>query len=195
MLVNQANLVQDMLFERLREAHVEEVLCPEKWQCLDMEDSVWLEAVLSDGAELERVEANVAEVKDAFRARGTRVDSIVRAMWNVVDVQSHGPAYGEDGAPRAAEEFYVTLQSGERAETVAVAITSAATAAIRARLDAETQTGKAQDNQVRDKVVALVRKLVEYELRQVGLGYWDPLKHPQREVNEPAVLFFSTQRD
>jgi len=195
MLVNEANLVQDMLFERLREAHLEEVLCPEKWQCLDMEDSVWLEVVLSDGAELERVEANVAEVKDAFRARGTRVDTIVRAMWDVVDVQSHGPAYGKDGAPRAAEEFYVTLQSGERAETVAIAITLAATAAIRARLDAETPTGKAQDNQVRDKVVALARKFVDNELRQGGLGYWDPLKHPQREVDEPAVLFFSTQRD
>ncbi len=40
MLVNEANLVQDILIERLREAHLEEVVRPEKSQCLDMEDSV-----------------------------------------------------------------------------------------------------------------------------------------------------------
>jgi len=195
MLVNEANLVQDMLLERLREAHLESVLLPDKSQCLDMEDSVWLEMVLSDGAELDRFETVVAEVKHAFGARGIRVDGIVRAVWAVTDVKSHGPAYGKDGAPRAAEEFHVTLQSSKRVETVAVVITWAAKAAIRARLDGQAPTGKAQDNQVRDKVVALVRQFVEYELRQGGLGYWDPLKHQRRELNEPAVLFFSTQRD
>lgn len=195
MLVNGANLVQEMLVDRLRAAHLEGAVRPEKSQCLDIEDSVWLELVLSDGVELERVEAIVAEVKDAFRARGIRIDGIVRAAWKVTDLQSRGPAYGKDGAPRAAEEFYVTLQSGERVETVAVAITWAANAVIRARLDAEAPTGKAQNNHVRDKVVALVRKFVEYELRQGGLGYWDPVKHQRRELNEPAVLFFSARGD
>jgi hypothetical protein len=54
MLVNEANLVQDMPVGRLREAHLEGVLRPEKSQCLDMDDTVFLEVVLSDGAELER---------------------------------------------------------------------------------------------------------------------------------------------
>jgi hypothetical protein len=195
MPVNEASLVRDMLIERLRAANLEGAVCPEKSQCLDMEASVWLELVLSDAAELDRFETIVAEVKHAFGARGIRVDDIVRAVWAVTDVKSHGPAYGKDGAPRAAEEFHVTLQSGDRVETVAVAITWAATAAIRARLDGQAPTGKAQDNQVRDTVVALVRKFVEYELRQGGLGYWDPVKHQRRELNEPAVLFFSTQLD
>jgi len=195
MLVNEANLVQDMLVERLREAHLESVLRPEKSQCLDMEDHVWLEVVLSDGAELERVEGIVAELKEIFRARGTRVDGIIRAVWDVVDVESHGPAYGKDGSPRAAEEFYATLKSRNRIHTVVVEFTHGATIAVRHRLNGQAATGKADDKQVRDAVVALVRKFVEYELRQGGLGYWDPLKHPRRELNEPAVLFFSTRRD
>ena len=195
MLVGEAKAVQDMLIERLRAAHLEGVVRPENSHCLDMEDSVWLEVVLSDGARLEYLEAIVAEVKDTFGARGIRVDSIVSAVWAVTDVQSRGPAYGKDGAPRAAEEFHVTLQSGERVETVAVAVTLGATAAIRASLDAEAPTGKAQNNLVRVKVVALIRKFVEYELRQGGLGYWNPLKHPRRELNEPAASFFSAHRD
>jgi hypothetical protein len=195
MLVNEANLVQDMLLERLREAHLESVLLPDKSQCLDMEDSVWLEMVLSDGSELERVEGVVAELKEIFRARGTRVDGIIRAVWDVVEVKSHGPAYGKDGSPRAAEEFYATLKSGNRVHSVVVEFTHGATFAVRQRLDGQAATGKADEKQVRDAVVALVRKFAEYELRQGGLGYWNPLKHPRRELNEPAVLFFSTRRD
>jgi hypothetical protein len=195
MLVNEANLVQDMLLERLREAHLESVLLPDKSQCLDMEDSVWLEMVLSDGSELERVEGIVAELKEIFRERGTRVDGIIRAVWDVVEGKSHGPAYGKDGSPRAAEEFYATLKSGNRVHSVVVEFTHGATFAVRHRLDGQAATGKADEKQVRDAVVALVRKFVEYELRQGGPGYWNPLKHPRRELNEPAVLFFSTRRD
>jgi hypothetical protein len=195
MLVNEASLVQDMLLERLREAHLESVLLPGKSQCLDMEDSVWLEMVLTDGSELERVEGIVAELKEIFRARGTRVDAIIRAVWDVVEVKSHGPAYGKDGSPRASEEFYATLKSGNRVHSVVVEFTHGATFAVRQRLDGQAATGKADEKQVRDAVVELVRKFAEYELRQGGLGYWNPLKHPRRELNEPAVLFFSTRRD
>jgi hypothetical protein len=195
MLVAEANLVQDMLVERLREGHLEEIFRPEKSQCLDMEDSVWLEVVLSDGAELERVEAIVAEVKDVFRARGTQVDGIIRAVWDLVEVKSHGPAYGKDRSPRAAEEFYAALKSGKRVHTVVVEFTHGATIAVRHQLDGQAATGKAEDKQVREAIAALVRKFVEYELRQGGLGFWDPLKHPRRELNAPAVLFFSARRD
>ncbi len=195
MLVNEANRVQDMLLERLREANLESVLRPDASQCLDMEDSVFLEVVLSDGAELERVEAIVADLKEVFSARGIRVDSIVRAVWDVVDVKSHGQACGKDGAPRAAEEFYVTMRSHNRVHTTVVEITWGTMAAVRCRLGGQAATGKADEKQVREEVFALVRKFVEYELRQGGLGYWDPLKHPRRELNEPAVLFFAAQRD
>jgi len=134
-------------------------------------------------------------VKDAFRARGARVDTIVRAVWDVVDVKSHGPAFGKDGAPRAAEEFYVTLKSGNRVHTVVVEISLGAAASVRYSRDRQALTGRADEKQLRDEVVALIRKFVEYELRQGGLGYWGALKQPRRELNEPAVLFFSVQRD
>jgi hypothetical protein len=195
MLVNEANHVQDMLVERLRQANLESVLRADKSQYLGMEDSVFLEVVLSNAAELDRVEAIVAEVKDAFRTWGTRVDAIVGAVWDVVDVKSHGPAYAKDGAPRAAEEYYVTLKSGEREHTVVVEITWGTMAAVRYRPGGQAATGKAEEKQVRGEVVVLIRKFVEYELRQGGRAYWDPLKHPRRELNEPGVLFFSAQRD
>jgi hypothetical protein len=59
MLLNEATRVQDMLVEKLRELNLESVLRQDKSQCLDMGDSVFLEVVLSDGAELERVETMV----------------------------------------------------------------------------------------------------------------------------------------
>jgi hypothetical protein len=49
-------------------------------------------------------------------------------------------------------------------------------------LAAEAPAGKAQNIQVRDKAIALVRKFVEYELRLGGLGCWNPLKHSYREL-------------
>jgi hypothetical protein len=92
MLLNEATRVQDMLLERLREADLERVLRHGKSQFLDMEASVFVELVLSDGAELERVEAIVVELSDTLRSRGTKIESIVRAMWDVTDVKSQGPA-------------------------------------------------------------------------------------------------------
>jgi hypothetical protein len=160
-----------------------------------MEDAVFLEVVVSDGAELERVEAMVDELKEHCRARRTRIDSIVRAVWDVVEVKSHGPAYGKDGAPRAAEEFYVTLRSGNRVHVTVVEITWGTMATVRHRLLRGTATGKADEKQLRDEVVALIRKFVECELRQGGTSYWNPVKYPRRELNEPATLFFSTRRD
>lgn len=195
MLLNEATRVQDMLVEKLRELNLESVLRQDKSQCLDMGDSVFLEVVLSDGAELERVETMVAELKEALGARGTRVDSIVRAIWEVVDVQSHGAAYGKDGAPRAAEEFYVSLRSGARMHTAVAETTWGTMDAVRRRPDRQVATGKAEEKRVREELVAMIRKFVEYELRQGGLGYWDPVKHPRRELNEAAILFLSGQRN
>lgn len=195
MLVNEATHVQDMLLEKLREANLEGLLRRDKSQCLDMEDSVFLEVVLSDGAELERVEAIVAELSEVVGARGTRVDSLVRALWQVIDVTSQGPAYGTDGAPRAAEQFYVALKSGSRMQTTIVEITWGTMALFRHRLDMQTSTGKTDEKRVREEVVAMIRKFVEYELRQGGTSYWNPLKYPRRELNEPAILFLAAERD
>jgi len=195
MLLNEATRVQDMLLERLREADLERVLRHGKSQFLDIEDSVFVELVLSDGAELERVEAIVVELSDTLRSRGTKIESIVRAMWDVTEVKSQGPAYGKDGAPRAAEEFYVALRSGSRLHTVAVETTWGTTDAVRHKLSLARPTGKFEEKQIREELIRLIRRFVEYELRQGGLAYWDPLRHPRRELNEAAVLFFSTQRD
>ena len=64
MLVNEANRVQDMLLlERLQENNLEDVFRLGKSQCLDMDDTVFLEVVLPDAVELERVEGIVAGQK------------------------------------------------------------------------------------------------------------------------------------
>jgi hypothetical protein len=68
-----------MLIEKLSTANLESLLCQDKSQCL-MGDSIFLEAVLSDGTELDRVEALVAELSEAFGARRIRIDSVVRAL-------------------------------------------------------------------------------------------------------------------
>lgn len=193
MLVNEARRVQHMLLQKLQEVNLTSVLRLDKTQCLDMEDSVFLEVVLSDGAELERVEAIVAELREAVGARGTRVNSIVRSVWEVTDARSDGTAYGKDGAPRAAREFYVTLKSGTRPHTVVVEITWGTVTSFRHMLDTQTSTGKAEGNRVREEVGAITRKFVEFELRQGGTSYWDPLKYPRRELNEPAIVFLSGQ--
>jgi hypothetical protein len=73
------------------------------------------------------------------------VNGIVRAVWDVVDVKTNGPAYGKDGAPRAAEEFYVTIRSGNRVHTTVVEITWGTVAAVRYRLGGQAATGKGDE--------------------------------------------------
>src|SRR5262249_32368758 len=101
MMIDEAARVQEMLFEQLREANLSRVLCADKTRFLDMEEYVFMEVVLSDGAELGRVEAIVHDLKETLRGQGRRIDSIVRAVWEVTDVKDHGTAYGADAAPRA----------------------------------------------------------------------------------------------
>jgi hypothetical protein len=181
MLANNAIQVQDMLLQKLREANLSNVLRMDLSQFLDMEDFVFAEVVLSDGAELDRVEAIVGDLKDAVRACGTKVDCIVRALWEVTQVKDHGTAYGKDGAPRAAHEFYVTVKSGTQVHTVVVEISWGTMEAFRRKRDEE--------------IVKIIRKFVGYQLRRGGTSYWDPLKYPRMELNDAAIAFMSAQQD
>ena len=181
MIVNEAEKVQDLLLHKLREEYISNVFRADLTQFLDMDDYVFMEVVLSDGAELGRVEAIVADLKHTLSARGTRVDSIVRAVWEVTDVKDHGTAYGKDGAPRAAHEYYVTLKSGRRPTTVIVEIGWGTMESFKRKGDRE--------------ITEIIRKFVNYELKRGGTSYWDPLKNSRLELTEAAIAFISGRGD
>ena len=181
MMVNEATKIQEMLVQKLREANLSYLLRMDKTQFLDMEDYVFMEVVISNGAELDRVEAIVADLSQSLSARGTRTDSIVRAVWEVTDVLDHGTAYGQDGAPRAAHEFYVTLKSGARLHTVVVEISWGAM---------ESFKGKSNE-----EIAKIVRKFVSYELKRGGTSYWNSVKYPRLKLSEAAISFISARPD
>jgi hypothetical protein len=195
MMVNEPAQVEEMLIQKLREANLANVLRADKTQVLDMEDYLFLEVVLADGAELHRVAVIVDELQRTLGAHGTRVDTIVRALWEVTEVRDHGTAYGKDGAPRAAHEFYITLKSGMRFETVVVEIGWGSMESFRRKLDAKTMGGKADENTVAREIVKIIRKFVARELQRGGASYWDPLRTQRLELNEPAIAFISAQRE
>ncbi len=181
MMVNEAARVEEMLIRKLREENLSNVLRMDKTQFLDMDDYVFGEVVISDGAELDRVEGIVAGLVETLIARGTRVDSIVRAVWEVTDIRDHGTAYGQDGAPRAAHEFYVGLKSGTRSETIVVEIGWGTMESFKRKSDRE--------------IAEIIRTFVNCELKRGGTSYWDPLKDSRVELSEAAIAFIAARAE
>jgi hypothetical protein len=115
-----ANQVDDILARRLRESGVSKVLSKEHSQFLDLGEELFVEIVLTDATRLEDAEKIVRDTAQELKAQNIRLDTVIRALWEVVDVSYVGPSRSADGGLRAASEFQVILQSGGRKQSVVV---------------------------------------------------------------------------
>ena len=89
-------------------------------QFLDLGDEMFVEVVLNDGTPLADVEKIVRRTSQEVKAQGVKLDSVVRALWEVDEVRYLGPSRSSNGGLRAAYEFEVTLKSGARRQRVIV---------------------------------------------------------------------------
>jgi hypothetical protein len=192
MMVNEATQVEELLIRKLQHAHLAKLMLLDKSQFLDMEDYVFMEVVLTDGAELDRVETIVRDLTQNLGARGIKVDSIVRAVWEVTDVQDNGTAHGADGAPRAAREFRVTLKSGNRLQNVIVDVSWGGMEFLAHKLGLSRGRTDYQ-SRLTEEMVKTSRKFVVHELTRGGTSYWNPIKYSHLELNDPAMAFILAQ--
>jgi hypothetical protein len=175
--------VQDLLFERLAANGVAGSIHHELSQVLDFQpEGFFVEVVLRDAAKIPRAERAILEVTEALKGKGIELNGLVRAIWEVKDVQSEGAAYGPSGAPRAASRLRVLLRSGEREESVHINVTWLAVEELRRRTGTSGQ-------QERELLRALVAEFVKMELELGGMSYWDPTRFPEKDLKAAAMSY------
>jgi hypothetical protein len=190
--------VEDLVEGQLRDAGLSKFVSREYSQFLDLGDELFVEVVLTDGTPLNDVEKIVRRTSEEVKAQGIRLDSVVRALWEVEEVHHVGPSRSSSGGLRAASEFEVTLRSGARRQRVIVDVSWGAVEFLRQKLGLGkfvSGSGDAlQKGHLSEELVGeRVRGFVEHELSAGGTSYWDPILYPRLDLNEAAMLFLVGQ--
>jgi hypothetical protein len=179
--------------DKLQQAGILAALNEEKSQFLDLSDSFFAEIVLNDGSKLAGAERIVRTVKEQLGEKGVRLDSIVRAVWQVKGVDFVGPARAVSGGLKAALEFEAVLESGARQCKATIELTLAALNKLREKLALPERVGFPGWASDGDVDAATLKKVVaeylDFQLASGGESYWDPLLFPKLELNEWTVSY------
>jgi hypothetical protein len=185
--------LETILWDKLKSAGLEPVLDEEKSQFLDTSDGFFAEIVLNDGSKLAAAKRIVRTVKEELKEAGIQIDSIVRAVWRVKEVNFIGPARGVSGSLKAALEFEAILESGSRECPVSVEVTLGALNTLREKLALFEKVGFAKWTQDGDADADTLRKVVkEFVALQLSFGgtsAWDPVLFPKLQVTEQAIVY------
>lgn len=179
--------------DKLEQAGIVAALNEEKSQFLDLSDGFFAEIVLNDGSKLAGAERIVRSVKEQLEERGVRVDSIVRAVWRVKEINLIRPARGVSGGLKAALEFEAILESGSRQCRASIELTLAALNRLREKLALAEKVGFpgwASNGDVdEDTLRKVVAEFLDFQLSNGGASYWDPIRFPKLELKESAVSY------
>jgi hypothetical protein len=185
--------LETILRDRLLAAGLVTAVNEEKSQFLDLSDGFFAEIVLNDGSKLAVTEQIVRNVKEELKEKGVRLDSTVRAIWSVKNIQFIGPARGVSGGVKAALEFESTLESGGRECSVSVEVTLAALNKLREKFALSDRVGSpawVREGDVHEQTLRkLVEEYLEFQLSSGGTRYWDPIRFPKLELKEAAVSY------
>jgi hypothetical protein len=190
--------VVDLLDNKLREAGLSDFVNRKHSQFLDMEDNFFIEVVLDDGAVLEDVEKVVRITEEELKPQGGKLDIIVRAIWEVVQVQYVGPSRTADGGLRAALAFRALLKSGRRNCHVMIDVFWGAMEFLERKLGLKKfVSGQPEATERRHLTEEMANRVVEsflkHQLASGGTGYWNPLSYSELELNESAMSFILGQ--
>jgi hypothetical protein len=191
--------LEDLVEHQLREAGLFQFLSREHSQYLDLGDGLlFVEVVLTDATPLIDVEKIVRRTSDQVTAQGGRLDSVVRALWKVEEVRYIGPSRSPNGGLRAAYAFEVALRSGDKRHPVIVDVSWSAVEFLRSKLGLGKFVSGSQNALQKGHITGellgeRVRSFIEHELSLGGTSYWDPIRYPQRDLNDAAMLFLVGQ--
>jgi hypothetical protein len=181
--------VEESIERRLREAGLSKFVNREQSQFLDMQDEVFVEVVLNDGTALGDVEKIIRETARELKTHGVKLDSVVRAIWEILDVSFVGPSRSADGGLRAASLYDVTLKSGNRQHHVAVDVFWGALEFLKQKRGLGKLTSKNKPDFQNELVAKAVWSFVQHQLSMGGTSYWSPVLYPRLEMNDAAMLF------
>jgi len=155
---------------------------------------MFVEVVLDDGSALEDVERIVHHTAKELKLQGITLDSVVRAVWEIVGVEYIGPSRTPDFQRRAAEEFRVELKSGSRQCQVIVDVSWGAIEVLRHKLglrdswttlDAVLPDGHV----VREMVAPALLTFLDQGLSRGGVSSWNPLLDQRIELSATDMSF------
>src|SRR6266404_2962696 len=109
-----SNQVEELIERRLRDARILNFVNRAHSQFLDMQDSIFVEVVLDDATYLEDVGKILRNTTQELKTQDIKLESVVRARLEILDVSFVGPSRSADGGIRAASLYDVTLKSGNR---------------------------------------------------------------------------------
>jgi hypothetical protein len=171
--------------EELTKAGLLGVVDEYKSQFLEFPEGLFAELVLKDGSRLVEVEGIGRELQESLRKKGIELDVIVRSTWAVANVDDPRPAIGVSGGIRSAWAFPATLVSGGLTAGVEVDVTTFAIDAIRRRLVGESERALNEKAVMKE----VVKEFLKLELALGGESYWDPIRYPQKAMNEDAFSY------
>jgi hypothetical protein len=185
--------------DKLEQAGLMAALNEDQSQFLDLSGGFLAEIVLNDGSKLALAERTVRSVKEELEERGVAVDSIVRAVWAVKEINFIGAARALSGGIKAALEFEAMLESGNRQCRVSIELTLAALNKLREKLALPEKVGFpgwAKDGDVdEDTLRKMVAEFLDFQLSTGGASYWDPIRFPKLELKESAVSYLMPDSD
>lgn len=185
--------VEELLDRRLREADLARFVNKEHSQFLDLQDELFVEIVVNDATHLSEVEKIIRHTAQELKqSRDIKLDSVIRAVWEIVDVSYVGPSRSADGGLRAAYEFHVTLKSGDRQHRVIVDVFWGAMEFLEQKLGLQKFLARPEGTKGHldeEMVAKTVRSFVQHQLSLGGISYWDLLLYPRLEMNDAAMLF------
>lgn len=184
--------LHDTLEEMIRAVGLSEAVNWELSQVLDFPDAYFVEVVLNDASKLHEAERVLAKVAGQLGKNGVQVDWIVRALWEVREVEFFGPARSEEGTIRTALTFKVLLQSGARRQEAYVDVTFAALDRLREKrgITIDVVGWAPQRGDVSpDALAGVVRDFLTLQLSDGGTSYWDPIRLPRQELTAAAMSY------
>jgi hypothetical protein len=187
------NQAEELLERHLRDSGLAQIFDRQRSQFLDLQGQIFVELVLNDATRLEDAEKLIRVLTQEFKDQGIHLDSVVRAVWEVVDIRHAGPSRTPDGGIRSSSEFHVTLESGTRAHRVIVDVFWGAAEFLAEKFSLKTQRSRPANQISNDMLANAVRSFVQHQLSAGGTSYWDPIRFPRLELNDAAMLFLMGQ--
>ena len=174
-----ADKLQSTLERRISEAGLTEIYDGQRSQYLNLDGEVFAEIVLKDGSALDIAEKLLRQTAEELAQQGIRLDSVVRALWEVESVEYVDGATTKGFSQLAADEFRAVVKSGRRERHLRVYVTWAATDIVRHKLglrDSNATDSLHPEYFLREILTPLVRGFLEHLLSRGGTGYWNPLQ-------------------